>query len=383
MSHSRARPPNATETPDQSCTGVGSSRYRLQSCLAGTNLLSKLGLNLRHLSKTRLQMTAANGNNLDITGAIALRFSDSVSQGGIETRQIVYIWRDTSDSFLSCGACVELGIVPPDFPNGFQKRQSIAEVSAYNVAWGSSMTATCDCPRRQPPPLPPKDLPFPAVEGNREKLEQWLLSYYKASTFNTCHHQPLLPMEGPPLRLMIHPDAKPVACHTPIDVPINWCDDVKAGVDQDCKMGVIEWVQVGTHVTWCHRMVVCAKKNGNPRRTVDLHALNAYATRETHHTQRPFHQARSVPQGTKKTACDASNGYHAVPLHADDKHFTTVIGVAIGTARLFKDTWRPAMASHAGSMKSSPTYLTKQSALMMSYCGQTALTRPSGRLCGG
>ena len=44
-----------------------------QSCLARTNLLSELGLNVRHLSKTRLQMTAANGNNLDIIGAIALR----------------------------------------------------------------------------------------------------------------------------------------------------------------------------------------------------------------------------------------------------------------------------------------------------------------------
>ena len=296
-----------------------------QSCMAGTNLLFKLGLNMRHLSKTRLQMTAANGNNLDIIGAIALRLSDSTSQGGIETRQIVYICRDTSDFFLSRGACVELGIVPPDFPNGCQKRQSTAEVSACNVASESSMTATCDCPRRQPPPLPPKDLPFPAVEDNRENLEQWLLSHYKASTFNTCHHQPLLPMEGPPLRLMIHPDAKPVACHTPIDVPIHWRDDVKAGLDQDCKMGVIEAVPVGTPVTWCHRMVVCAKKNGKPRRTVDLQALNAYATRETHHTQRPFHQARSVPQGTKKTVCDAWNGYHAVPLHPDNKHFTTFI----------------------------------------------------------
>ena len=119
-----------------------------------------------------------------------------------------------------------------------------------NVASESSMTATCDCPRRQPPPLPPKELPFPAVEDNREKLEQWLLSYYKASTFNTCHHQPLLPMEGPPLRLMIDPDAKPVACHTPIDVPIHWRDDVKAGLDQDCNMGVIEAVLSLGAIAW-------------------------------------------------------------------------------------------------------------------------------------
>ena len=45
---------------------------------------------------------------------------------------------------------------------------------------------------------------------------------------------------------------------------------------------------------------------------------------ETHHTQSPFHQARSVPQG-KKTVFDAWNGYHSVPLHPDDRHYTTFI----------------------------------------------------------
>ena len=293
-----------------------------QSCLAGTNLLSKLGLTERYLSKTRLHMSAANGNNLDIIGAIALRLSDSASPSGTETRQVVYICRDTSDFFLSRGACVALGIVPRNFPGVGQSQQPLAEVSTCSAASESSMTAACECPRRQPPPPPPQGLPYPT---NRSKLEQWLLSHYKASTFNTCHHQPLRPMEGPPLRLMVDPDAKPVTCHTPIDVPIHWRSDVKAGLDQYCSMGVIEEVPTGTPVTWCHRMVIGAKKNGKPRRTVDLQALNASATRETHHTQRPFHQARSVPHGTKKTVCDAWNGYHAVPLHPDDRHLTTFI----------------------------------------------------------
>ena len=48
-------------------------------------------------------------------------------------------------------------------------------------------------------------------------------------------------------------------------------------------------------------MVVCAKKNGKPRRTVDFQALNAHAIRETYRTQSPFHQARSLPHGTKTT----------------------------------------------------------------------------------
>ena len=124
---------------------------------------------------------------------------------------------------------------------------------------------------------------------------------------------------------MIDPDARPVAHHTPIPVPIHWKEDVKAGLDRDVRLGVIEQVPVGEPVTWCHRMVVCAKKSGKPRRTVDMQPLNSHATRETHHTQSPFHQARSVPPGTLKTVFDAWNGYHSVPLEEDDKHLTTFI----------------------------------------------------------
>ena len=127
------------------------------------------------------------------------------------------------------------------------------------------------------------------------------------------------------MRLMINPQATPTAYHSPIPVPLHWQDDVKAGLDRDVRLGVIEPVPVGEPVSWCHRMVICAKKNGKPRRTIDFQPLNIHATRETHHTQSPFHQARSVPHDKKKTVFDAWNGYHSVPLHPDDRHFTTFI----------------------------------------------------------
>ena len=82
---------------------------------------------------------------------------------------------------------------------------------------------------------------------------------------------------------------------------------------------------IGEPVSWCHRMVVCPKKDGKPRRTVDFQPLNKFATRETHHTQSPFVQARSVPHHKKKTVMDAWNGYHSVSLHEDDRHYTSFI----------------------------------------------------------
>ena len=91
------------------------------------------------------------------------------------------------------------------------------------------------------------------------------------------------------------------------------------------RLVVIEPVPVGDPVTYCHRMVICAKKDGKPRRTVDMQSLNANATLETHHTQSQFHQARSVPAGMKQTDFDAWNGYHTVALYPDDRHLTTFI----------------------------------------------------------
>ena len=72
-------------------------------------------------------------------------------------------------------------------------------------------------------------------------------------------------------------------------------------------------------------MVVTRKKNGDPRRTVDLQALNHYATRETHHTMSPFHQVTNIPHGKKKTICDAWNSYHSVPIREEDRSLTTFI----------------------------------------------------------
>ncbi|CAC5390778.1 unnamed protein product [Mytilus coruscus] len=171
----------------------------------------------------------------------------------------------------------------------------------------------------------PRNLPYPETEDNLAKFKQFLMDYYKSSTFNKCDHQPLPLMDGPPIRLMVDPEAEPVAHHTPVPVPIHWKEEVKAGLDQDVRFGVLEPVPFGEPVIWCHRMVVCAKKNGKPRRTVDFQPINVHATRETHHTSSPFHQARLVPNGKRKTVFDAWNGYHSVPIPEEDRHLTTFI----------------------------------------------------------
>ena len=300
-----------------------------QSSLIGLQVVARLGLQRDDLIPVTMKMHAANEKGINILGAVILRFSGISTTGRrLETRQITYVTDNSDKLFISREACEQLGMIPTSFPT-IGDIQSCAMQQkpdeTMRTTSPSGPATSCDCPKRKLPPEMPTKLPFPATPENRGKLQEFLANYYQHSTFNTCAHQPLPVMTGPPIKLMIDQDATPVAYHTPIPVPLHWQEEVKAGLDQDVRLGVIEPVPIGTPVTWCHRMVICAKKNGKPRRTVDFQPLNAHATRETHHTQSPFHQARTIPQGKWKTVFDAWNGYHSVALHPDDKHYTTFI----------------------------------------------------------
>ena len=121
------------------------------------------------------------------------------------------------------------------------------------------------------------------------------------------------------------PNAVPVAHHTPVPVLIHWQEEVKAGINRDIRLGVIEPVPIAESITWCHRMVICSKEDESPRGKVDFQAFNANAYRETHHFTSPFHQPRSVPSSKKKAIFDCWNGYHSIPRHKDDRHLTTFI----------------------------------------------------------
>ena len=233
-----------------------------QSCLAGVKVVKKLGLTTEDLIPVSLKMHAADNHDINILGAIILRLSGKDSKGEERyTRQIVYVTNSTDRLFLSREACADLGLIPPDFPAmvDYEEPQSASAVTT------SQPQQCCNCPKRTKPPPPPTSLPCPATAANREKLEQYLLDYYASSTFNVCEHQLLPLMDGPPMRLMVNPLVSPTAYHSPIPVPLHWQEEVKAGLDRDVKQGVLEPVPVREPVTWCHRMVICAKKNGTPR----------------------------------------------------------------------------------------------------------------------
>ncbi|GFO33256.1 enzymatic polyprotein [Plakobranchus ocellatus] len=152
-------------------------------------------------------------------------------------------------------ACRDLGIIFDTFPS---IESVMTDSSAMQSDTDNPNEDRCHCPPCQTPPPLPTSLPFPATEENREKLERWLLDYYKSSTFNVCEHQELPMMSGPPMRLIIDDDATPITHHIPIPVPIHWQEQVKAGLDQDVRLGVIEpgYIASGDAYTRCFDEVV-------------------------------------------------------------------------------------------------------------------------------
>ena len=106
---------------------------------------------------------------------------------------------------------------------------------------------------------------------------------------------------------------------------LHWKEQVEKDIRRDVALGVLEEVPENTPVTWCHRLVVCRKHNGDPRRTVDLQKLNEASIRQCHPTEPPLQQAMTVPHHMKKTTLDAWNGYHSVAIKEEDRHKTTFI----------------------------------------------------------
>lgn len=156
-------------------------------------------------------------------------------------------------------------------------------------------------------------------------MKTWLLERYASSTFNTCPHQALPCMDGPPIEKHVDPTATPKALHTPATIPIHWQKKVYEDLLCNEVLGVVEYIPYGEPVTWCHCVVVNRKHNCSPRWTVDLSSLNKFYQREMFAIELAFYLARQVPKDTWKTVTDTWNGYHSVLLGTSAHHLKTFI----------------------------------------------------------
>ena len=116
-----------------------------QSCLAGSNLLHKLGITSTDLIPVRTKMRSANNEGIKLLGAILLMLSGSDENGQIySTNQMTYITDCTDTFFLSRGACVDLGIISDRFPTIGEAFAEALKTSAIRSAMSTTkITPSC------------------------------------------------------------------------------------------------------------------------------------------------------------------------------------------------------------------------------------------------
>ena len=201
-----------------------------QCCLWGLADCLAAGFRQSDLIPVRQKLNAVSRMRINIYGAVILRMNGvSQDERKHSCAAIVYVSPDVSGFYLSKEAMIQLQIIPADFPRvgGAASSESTGKVAATQAV------AECGCPLRTMPPGMPDKLPFACDPNNIEKMKQWLLQRYSSSTFNTCPHQILPNMKGPPVSIHVNPKATPVAVHVPAPIPLHWQDQV----EQDLKKG--------------------------------------------------------------------------------------------------------------------------------------------------
>ena len=332
-----SNPTRSTTKPSIMDTGA-------QMNVCPESLLTDLHIQPDTIFPLQARIEGASSEPITLTGGILVEISGTAPSGElISSLQLMYVSKAVHNVYLSLDACIGLQVVSPTFPQigSSSPAGHLDTISSTGITTGDNMTKPmkctntgviqpgteqCSCPTRALPPSSPPKLPCAPTADNLQQMKDYILNRYSSSAFNVCQRQPLPLMEtSPPLRLHIDHAARPVAVHTPAQIPIHWREAVKGGLDRDVRLGVLEPVPVNEPVEWCSRMVVTPKQTGEPRRVIDFQALNDHAPRQTHHTETPWSLVSSIPPNKVKTVLDCFHGYHSVPIAEEDRTFTTFI----------------------------------------------------------
>ena len=332
---------NSGHNPGRTCSKLAVADSGAQLTVIPKTLLDDMNVKGDSIFPVSTGVNGASNAPILVDGGILLTVTAKNNKtGAVKTsHQLAYVSQHINVPYLSQNACIDLGLLPPNFPevgscdqpspHFIQSLTSASPTKCSNSGvpmTGDQQDHPCSCPRREPPPQSPPVLPCAPTEENLHILKQYILDRYRSSAFNCCEHQPLKLMDSaPPLRIFIDEDATPVAIHTPSKVPLHWQDAVKRGLDRDVNLGVLEKVGVNEPVTWTSRMVITPKPDGSPRRVVDFTALNKHAPRQTHHTESPWSIVSSIPANKVKTTLDCWHGYHSVPVDPRDRHLLTFL----------------------------------------------------------
>ena len=338
--------------------------------VAGGGHLTALGIKVKHLVPPSNNLQHVAGGLINVIGCCYLSFTCN-DRSIVEK---VYFIANVRNIFVSLGALKKMGIIHKNFPQPPESNHTVQQVctlteveaahehgnkpraagkggylqEAPPVAGGKTTSRTLESEHHNKPQAiskgilkgsrvprtPPTaggnvssevTIPYPPTEENIPLLRKWLVNEFKQDVFNE-DRIPFPAMKGEDQHIhLIDSSAPAYAVHTPSNVPFHHEKPVKLLLDNWVAKTIVTPVNVGEAVDWCSRLVVCTKKDGRPRITVDFQELNKNIKRETHHTPRPFDVICGIPHHSYKTVLDAKDGYHQIKLDDESSKLTTFI----------------------------------------------------------
>ena len=259
-------------------------------CIAGTKHMNDLNISVDELKACTKRIVAVGGTPLKCKGWLPVKFEVD----NITTEQPLYICEQVDRIYFSKQGCIDTNIIPASFP--YPMKEDSQHVRALDQT-----ECKPEPTKRENPPPRPATLPYPPKPENIKKLQNYIVDKFSSTTFNNA--APFPQMATVPAHIHLKQNAIPYARHSPIPVPHHWKAEVKCSLDRDVERGIIEQVPIGTPVEWYAPMIIVSKKDGSPRRTIDLQRLNSQCLRETHHVQAPFQLALQIPSDTYIQNC--------------------------------------------------------------------------------
>ena len=189
------------KVPDKRFTAVADTGC--QTTTAGIDLLETLKIPKRFLIPTSHLIVGITDSHLEIIGALMMKIQHS----NRTTNQMVYISSNSKGLYLSEDALKDLYLVDKNFPN-----QDTIVAGTMTTPMDEELEENvCECIPRSMSGDRPTEIPFPPTIENKAKLKAWLIEHFSSSAFNTCTHQPLKQMTGPPMKIMFKENYSPHA----------------------------------------------------------------------------------------------------------------------------------------------------------------------------
>jgi hypothetical protein len=303
----------ATDIEDHTCSGV----KPVSICISTNNrevqimaypdtgadvnimpesFLGRIGIHPGSLRPADITIMAYNGRRDSPIGFFPARLS--IRESTLDCK--IYVQRGTNRFLLSGQACEKLGII--SFP--LQRAQTITAAEKPNI-----ITLT-------------KGIEGDPTDSLIHIIRERIITDF-ADVFGD--DDTLRPMQGPPMKIHLKPDAQPYALTAARQVAFGLREQVQQELQNMMAKGIIEKLEDEAS-EWCHPMVVVRKPDGRIRICVDYTKLNKFVTRSTYPTRTPKNAIDSITTGDKFfTTLDAVQGYWQMELASESQHLTTFI----------------------------------------------------------